>query len=130
MALSTACPKPKPRWMVKEEKQAADRTLERQCYAAVDRRDEHCCRVCGKRVGGIGILAAVHHHHLVYRSKGGEHSTKNVLSLCVKCHHAQHNGEIRLSGDADARSQTGTLNGVMLERPAETLSGWKTERWL
>lgn len=128
--LSTAVPKPKPRWMEKAEKQADAKKAERECYAAVDRRDEHCCRVCGKRVGGIGILSAVHHHHLVYRSRGGEHTTANVISLCVKCHHAQHNGEIRLSGDADARSRAGVLNGVQLERPAETKSGWKSERWL
>lgn len=130
MALQTACPKPPPRWMAKAQKVADAKKQERECYAAVDRRDEHCCRVCGKRVGGLGLLTRVEHHHLVYRSKGGEHTTRNVLSLCVQCHHAQHQGEIRLSGNADSRNHAGVLDGVQMERPAETASGWETVRWV
>lgn len=122
-----AIPKPTPRWKDKVKKLSDDKKAERECYAQVDRRDSHCCRVCRARVGGVGMLQAVHHHHLVYRSRGGAHDTKNVLSLCVKCHSAVHNGEIRLSGDADARSHIGVLNGVKLERGDE--AGWKVEGW-
>ena len=101
----------------------------RACYAAVDRRDGPACRVCGARVGGLGTLDARHHHHLVYRSKGGAHETGNCLSLCVQCHAAVHNAEIRLSGDADARlAESGRLGGVRLERWTE--SGWKVERYV
>lgn len=120
-------PKPTPRWMEKAKKVADAKKAERECYAQVDRRDVHCCRVCRARVGGIGMLQAVHHHHLVYRSKGGDHDTSNVVSLCVKCHHAVHNGEIRLSGNADERNSVGILSGVKLERGTD--SGWKVEGW-
>lgn len=120
---SLAIPKPEPRWMEKAKKIAADKKAERECYAQVDRRDSHCCRVCHARVGGIGMLQAVHHHHIVYRSKGGDHDTANVVSLCVKCHHAIHNGELRITGDADARNSIGVLCGLTLEKAGE--SGWE-----
>jgi hypothetical protein len=122
-----AIPKPEPRWKAKA-KQAADNTrLLKLCYADVDRRDGHGCRVCHKRVGGIGMLYAAHHHHLVYRSKGGAHERANVVTLCVRCHQAVHDGEIRLTGDADARDPVGVLCGVKLERAAD--SGWIVEGW-
>lgn len=120
-----AIPKPTPRWKEKAKKLAEDAKAQKECYAHVDRRDGHCCRVCHARVGGVGMLQAVHHHHLVYRSRGGDHETANVVSLCVKCHSAVHNGEIRLSGNADERNHIGLLSGVKLERAAE--SGWVPE---
>jgi 5-methylcytosine-specific restriction endonuclease McrA len=120
-----AIPKPAPRWRDKA-KQAAEKTRQlKAAYAAVDQRDSHCCRVCHKRVGGIGMLYAAHHHHLQYRSKGGEDTTDNIVTLCVSCHSAQHNGEIRLSGNADTRNSIGVLNGVRLERATD--AGWKVE---
>lgn len=122
-----AIPKPKPRWLDKAKKVNDEKKAERECYALVDRRDSHCCRVCRARVGGVGMLQAVHHHHLQYRSRGGAHETANVVSLCVKCHHAVHNGDMRISGDADARNSVGVLCGIKLERAAE--SGWKVEGW-
>lgn len=114
--------KPDPVWKKKQASVGAERKAMRECYTKVDLRDERKCRVCQKHVGGIGMLQAVHHHHLQYRSKGGAHETSNVLSLCVGCHQAVHDGEIRLSGDADE------VRGVKLERAAE--SGWQVERWL
>lgn len=124
-----AIPKPRPRFLEKAEKVAADKKAERECYAQVDRRDSNCCRVCRKRVGGIGMLEARHRHHLIPRSlsKAEKWETRNVVTLCPRCHHAEHSAEIRLSGDADQRSQIGVLNGVKLERAAE--SGWKVEGW-
>jgi 5-methylcytosine-specific restriction endonuclease McrA len=122
-----AIPKPPPRWKDKAKKRTAENKAERECYAQVDRRDEHACRVCHKPVGGFGMLESVHHHHLQYRSRGGESETKNVLSLCVRCHAAVHNGEIRLTGDADYRNQMGNLAGVKLERATD--AGWRPEGW-
>ena len=96
-------------------------------FAQVTARDGRCCRVCKRRVGGVGMLEAGHHHHLQYRSKGGEHTTDNLVLLCVACHQAVHDAEIRLSGDADARAhESGVLCGVKLERYAE--GGWRVER--
>jgi len=120
-----AIPKPPPRWKDKAKRAAENTRILKAAYAKVDARDSHCCRVCHKRVGGIGMLYAAHHHHLVYRSRGGEDETSNIVTLCVACHHAQHNGEIRLSGNADSRNQVGVLNGVKLERGTD--AGWKPE---
>lgn len=121
--LSTAAPKPAPRWLEKAQRRADEARAIKACYAQVDRRDGPHCRVCGRRVGGLGMLEARHHHHLVYRSRGGEHLTRNVLSLCRPCHAAVHDSEVRLSGDADAtRLEDGRLGGVLVERWTE--SGW------
>lgn len=122
-----AIPKPAPRWKDKAKRAAENTRILKAAYGAVDKRDGHCCRVCHKRVGGIGMLYAAHHHHLVYRSLGGQDETKNIVTLCVGCHSAQHNGEIRLSGDADHRNQIGCLSGVKLERATD--AGWKPEGW-
>lgn len=129
MPLSTAVPKPSPRWVAKAQKRAEEAKQIKATYAAVDRRDGPSCRVCGARVGGLGTLHARHHHHLVYRSKGGAHETANTLSLCCRCHTAVHAAEIRLSGDADARlAESGRLGGVKVERWTE--GGWSVERWV
>lgn len=120
-----ANPKPEPRWKAKARRVADEAKALKACYAAVDKRDVRCCRVCRKRVGGIGMLDAAHHHHLVYRSKGGQHDTANVVTLCVKCHQAVHDGMLRLSGDADLRSPIGVLCGVVVERATD--AGWTVE---
>jgi 5-methylcytosine-specific restriction endonuclease McrA len=129
VALSNAAPKPPARWIDKAKRKAAEAKAIKECYAQVDQRDGRQCRVCQARVGGVGLLGAAHHHHLVYRSKGGQHEPSNTLLLCVKCHHALHNGEIALSGDANARqAESGRLCGVKLERYTD--AGWRVERWL
>ena len=128
MALSNAAPKPAPRWVEKAKRKADEAKAIKECYAAVDQRDGRQCRVCQARVGGVGLLDATHHHHLQYRSKGGEHSTDNVITLCVRCHTALHAGEIALSGDANARAaESGRLCGVKLERAVD--GAWRVEGW-
>lgn len=52
-------------------KRAADRVLARNA-AAVRERDGHRCRVCGS-----GDRVEV--HHIFYRSRGGDHSTANLV---------------------------------------------------
>lgn len=127
--LKTACPKPTRQWLNKATKKADEARQMKACFAAVTTRDGHACRVCKRRVGGMGLLEAGHHHHLAYRSRGGTHTTENVVLLCVQCHSAVHDAEIRLTGDADLRSpHTGALVGVVLERYSE--GGWKKERVL
>ena len=117
----------KTRVEAKSERIASAKKAERECYAQVDRRDGESCRVCFRRVGGLSMVTAREHHHLIPRSQGGAHETANVLSLCRTCHHAEHASEIRLSGDADQRSSVGMLNGVKFERNEE--SGWKVAGW-
>jgi hypothetical protein len=64
---------------------------------AVLLRDRNQCRGpgCGRRI-------YVHVHHLVERSKGGEHSRRNCITLCSTCHLALHEGKLRVEGDAEA----------------------------
>lgn len=113
-----AIPKPEPRWKTKQRKASAELKLIKEVYAQVDKRDGHCCRICFKRVGGIGVLYAAHHHHLISRSiasRDEKHTTKNIVTLCPPCHDAVENsGLLKLEGDADARNSVGVLNGLTL----------------
>lgn len=120
-------PKPEPRWKAKQAKATEEATAERMCYQTVDKRDGPHCRVCGKRVGGIGLLLARIHHHLVFRSQGGTHEPSNVLSICVKCDDLIHReGTLKLHGDADLVDERGNFCGVVVERLTE--AGWEVER--
>ena len=121
-------PKPAPRWIEKAQRRAEEARQMREVYAQVNARDGHCCRICRRKVGGVGMLEAGHHHHLQYRSKGGTHTSANVILLCRGHHQAVHDAAIRLSGDADLRSaETGTLCGVRLEVWDD---GWRVTRML
>lgn len=122
-----AIPKPAPRWKSKQAKATREASDQKQCYTAVDKRDGPHCRVCHKRVGGIGLLLARIHHHLIYRSKGVIHETWNVLSICVKCDDLIHReGKLRLSGNADTVDERGRFCGVTIERLKD--HGWEIER--
>ena len=54
---------------------------------AVIRRDGPNCRVC-RRAG------AIHAHHIVFRSQGGTHDTRNLIGVCGPCHCAIHDRKI------------------------------------
>ncbi len=110
----------------KQQRRTEDAAALKACYAAVDARDGYLCRVCGKRGSPTAttLLERIHRHHLIYRSRGGRHETRNVLSLCSVCHDAIHvRGELHLEGDADARAEeSGRLRGVRVERLVD--GGW------
>ncbi len=58
-------------------------------------RDRGLCQVPGCS------RAAVHAHHIVYRSRGGSDCESNLLSLCAGHHlHGVHRGYIRVQGEA------------------------------
>ena len=58
-------------------------------------RDGWLCRVPGCS------RAAVHAHHVVYRSRGGGDCESNMVSLCAAHHlHGVHRGFIRVKGEA------------------------------
>jgi len=40
-------------------------------------------------------------HHLKAREHGGEHSRRNCLVLCGRCHTRVHDGRLRIEGDAE-----------------------------
>ena len=124
MPLSTACPKPSPRWVAKAQKRAEEAKQIKATYAAVDRRDGPSCRVCGARVGGLGMITKRIHHHIRFRSLGGKHITSNVLSICPRCDDLLHReGRLMLSGNADLVDERGRFCGVTVERLTE--SGWQ-----
>ena len=68
---------------------------ERECRAAVLKRDKGRCVVPGCKDKGV------HKHHIVYRSRGGKWDSRNVCSLCVSHHAFVHAGRITISGNAD-----------------------------
>jgi len=92
-------------------------------------RDESCCRVCGKFCNprAVGLLQRAHHHHVVYRSRGGATSTGNLVLLCARCHDDEHGGRLQLSGHADERDPSGRLCGIKIEKPGE--AGWIVVAW-
>jgi 5-methylcytosine-specific restriction endonuclease McrA len=51
------------------------------CYI----RDGWKCRHCKNRND-------LHPHHVTYRSQQGAHELNNLLTLCWKCHQAEHDG--------------------------------------
>ena len=48
-----------------------------------DNNPDTCCEYCGNRFN-------LHRHHILYRSKGGEDSDSNLITLCQKCHWRAH----------------------------------------
>lgn len=52
-------------------------------------RDGNACRCCG--VSGRSL----HVHHIEYRSEGGKHGERNLLTLCRGCHDKIHAGKYR-----------------------------------
>lgn len=125
MALSTSCPKPSTRYQRKLEQAKTVAAHEREVWAAVDERDGHCCRVCSTFCSprAIGTLHRAHRHHIQYRSLGGQTTTAGLCTLCAKCHDAEHQHRLRISGNADERDVMGKLCGLTIER--ETESGWQ-----
>jgi 5-methylcytosine-specific restriction endonuclease McrA len=126
-----AIPKGPTRYRTKATRKAEKEAHERTVHQAVDARDHHTCRVCGRYCSprAVTLLERSHRHHLVYRSAGGKDTTANLITLCAHCHDDEHKKRIRLSGDADARDKaTGQLRGVKVERTTE--SGWSVEKWV
>jgi hypothetical protein len=77
----------------------------RELCAYVNRRDELCCRACGRRVNphAMSMLQKGHHHHVVYRSAGGQDTKENVCLLCSDCHSAEHvKRALSIEGNAEA----------------------------
>lgn len=91
------------RYDVADEKAKDERRVWLEVCAAVDARDKHRCRACGKPapVNGVGVLQKAHRHHIVYRSAGGPDTTQNLALLCARCHWDEHQHRLRVEGDAD-----------------------------
>ena len=102
-ALTTSLQKPASRASVKRHLKAEEEAHERAVHKAVDARDGHRCRVCGRRCDphAIDLLRRAHRHHLVYRSAGGATTTGNLVSLCADCHADVHRHVLDVRGDGD-----------------------------
>ena len=106
----------------KAQQKRIDALLLKLAVSLVDVRDRQRCRICNQWEG-----ADIQHHHVVFRSKGGKHTTANLISLCATCHLVGvHGGHFRLSGDADQRDRFGRLCGVTVERRT---GEWKGEKF-
>jgi len=77
----------------RSRKRAADATLSSNAQQ-VRWRDRDRCRVCRSTLG-------VQVHHIVYRSRGGDHSTENLVCLCFNCHRDVHDHRLTIAGNAD-----------------------------
>ena len=89
-----AAPKPRSPAQLRAAEKRQQAKADALVYAAVTRRDSGRCRVFGCREPG-------QMHHLIYRSRGGQTHTNNVLSLCRIHHAAVHAGLIHVAGDAN-----------------------------
>ena len=56
------------------------------------RRDEFTCQLCGS-------YQHLQIHHLCPRSKGGDNSEANLLTLCRDCHADVHSGQMTLKNE-------------------------------
>lgn len=94
--MGLAFPKPRAAFFDKRDAARDKERAKRSAYAAVDARDQHRCRCCGKR--------ATHKHHIRFRSKGGEDASANLVSLDAGCHALIHARQLWIVGsNADKR---------------------------
>lgn len=90
-------PRPRPRVLDKRDTDREIAAIERSVRSAVQVRDEHACRCCGRK-------DALHLHHLTYRSRGGKWSTENIVLICAICHALLHARQLWIVGtNADRR---------------------------
>ncbi len=71
----------------------------------VYRRDDYTCQNCGRQ-GGSNGGAELHAHHIVPKSKGGTHSTSNLVAVCQQCHNAIHGNSHAPSSSASVPNQS------------------------
>ncbi len=90
-----AIPKGTPRVLDRIQRKRDLDKQERDCRAAVRRRDHGKCVVPSCKE------SAKHLHHIQYRSLGGKWRTANVCSLCARHHQMQHAALIDIQGNAD-----------------------------
>ncbi len=84
-------PKPRPHVFTKRDAKRERTNNQRSVWMSVSIRDRHQCRCCGRNDG-------LHHHHLVYRSRGGVETTENVALICAFCHALIHTRQLWIVG--------------------------------
>ncbi len=95
-------PKPESRTRTKARVKRLAQKHPRTVMQAVDARDKRQCRVCKITTSAYDLARHPHHHHITYRSKGGQDTVENVILLCASCHDQVHrSGKLRLIGQSD-----------------------------
>lgn len=89
-----------PSFIRPSKRTAAKNRAKRANYAKVcrevDARDRGRCRMCGRAV----LVGCRHHHHIVYRSRGGKDVASNLILVCGPCHRDIHDGRLKVTGTA------------------------------
>lgn len=78
------------------------------------KRDNWTCQYCGKQGGQLGS-AELHAHHIKPRSKGGEDTLNNLITVCHSCHEDLHDQRIHSGGHPNST-------------PANTRAGRQTSK--
>lgn len=95
MIVGLAFPKPNARAAEKDTARKLKEAQRRIVYRLVTKRDK-VCRCCQAKGPGL------HHHHLKFRSTGGQDTEANLYLLCPTCHADVHGYRLTVIGD-DAR---------------------------
>jgi hypothetical protein len=72
-------------------------------YRKVDQRDRYRCRAYGTPADPYAptLLQRGHHHHVQFRSQGGNDTTANLCLLSPTAHDEVHKRILFISGNAD-----------------------------
>ena len=88
--------------------------------AKVLNRDNYTCQCCkGKKMKKTDKLEV---HHIIFRSNGGSDDEDNLITLCSSCHHALHQGKLKLNlkgklkGTLKHATQMNSIQKQLLER--------------
>lgn len=81
---------------------------------AVLSRDKYTCQICGEKQEKFDV------HHIIPKSQGGSNSIKNLITLCGKCHHKVHNGELKFNKKVPRFNHASHMN-IMRKRLFEQL---------
>ena|SRR6266852_3023149 len=68
-------------------------------------RDDYQCRYCGQR-GHLQV------HHIIFRSRGGEHYLANLITLCWHHHEAVQNGRFTIESRQTVVARYGDVKVV------------------
>ena len=96
----TMFPKPETAARAKARRMARKKIALSAAIKIVDERDGDECRICGVQTDAGGVWTDTpHHHHIVFRGRGGKDDASNLVVICARCHDLIHNsGRLRVSG--------------------------------
>lgn len=71
------------------KRNTAEKKAYRAAKVAMYKRDGYRCRSCN-------ASESLTPHHIVFQSQQGSDELDNLVTLCVECHHAVHDGFLRV----------------------------------